>query len=450
MFLILVLTSFIIRIYFAFSTDLWLDEVLSLQNATLISSLDLIFSKGMYWDFHHPPLYFFMLKIWSFISLEDDWLRLLNLIFFIPSVYLIFLIGKKIKDKYVGMISALLFCFHPFFINLSFQLRPYSVAIFISLLAFLFFLRHYKKNNLNDHLKTSFLFALGIFIDYSIVWLLLPIFIYSIYLYLIKNNAYKNIIKIIFYSLIISSYQVFILFKTIFILQKKPGGVSSDIHFISNEFFRMIGFQGSEPIGFLLFFLILLSIIFFLIRNQKNNTYLLIGLMFLVGPVISMLLSLLVSPIFLSRNLFISNLAMIFLLSLFFRSYFKKSIFIKLFLIIIFFTFLNTIYQKKYFNYLTGLESFVKSEIRNDDFLIFLPMTWKEPVSYYVSTNSIKVNYFSIGDRAQINKNNQILQKKRLIFFYGTDCLYRESCSSLIKNLENDFCLEKDCVFKWI
>lgn len=448
--IIVVLFAFLLRIYFAFSTDLWLDEVLSIKVAQETSWTNLLLSSGNYWDYVHPPFYFFLLKIWSVFSLEDDWLRSLNLIFFIPSAYLVFLIGKKLKDQYVGFLAILFFSLHPLSINLSFQLRPYSLAVFINLLVILFFLNSYQKNLVRKHIKVAAILAISIFIDYSSIWLFSSLIIYAIYLFFVKSQYFKNVLKIIFYTLVFAFYQFLVFFKAIFIIKNKPGGVYNDFNFILSELSQIFGFQFANYFNILLFCLIFLLIFIFIAKNYQSKKYIFLGIVLFSNLFLSLIFSFLLNPIFLARNLFVVAIAMIFISSLFFRNYFQKNIFIKLILLIIFLVLIRTTYQRKSFYYLTGLESFIKKEIKSGDQLVFLPLTWQEPVEYYLSQTLSMKNY----SKLRISSKKDILafsnfNNKRLVFFYGTDCLNSFSCKELKEDLEI-YCINKNCLFKWI
>ena len=117
--LIVAVLSFLIgagaRFYYGLSTDFWADEGVSYFIARDTAWLDLIFSTGRYYDLVHPPLYYIFLKFILLISSQDWFLRLASLLWFLPSAFLIYLIGK-FDSRNTGLLALSLFSLHPFFL----------------------------------------------------------------------------------------------------------------------------------------------------------------------------------------------------------------------------------------------------------------------------------------------------------------------------------------------
>lgn len=106
--------------------SLWLDEATSALAARM--SLINLFTKFLPNDFH-PPLYYLILKYWTqvFGSSEIS-LRIPSVIFGVATIYIIFLIGKKLYNEKIGIIAAVLLATSGLHVYYSQEARMYSLA----------------------------------------------------------------------------------------------------------------------------------------------------------------------------------------------------------------------------------------------------------------------------------------------------------------------------------
>jgi len=118
--------SFVIRLI-GINQSLWLDEAISVNVAKL--PIGQIVEKFSRFDFH-PPLYYWFLNIWQKIFGDGvAMMRLSSLLFSLITIYLVYLIGKEIKNKNFGFWAALLVAVNPLLIYYSQELRMYSMAV---------------------------------------------------------------------------------------------------------------------------------------------------------------------------------------------------------------------------------------------------------------------------------------------------------------------------------
>lgn len=119
--------------------SLWLDEainVLAARNSSFIQ----ILTEYPKFDFH-PPLYFSIL--WGWIRIfgsSEIALRIPSVVFGIGTIFLIFLIGKKLISPNLGIMSAMLLATNSLHIYYSQEARMYSFAAFAAALNFYYFL----------------------------------------------------------------------------------------------------------------------------------------------------------------------------------------------------------------------------------------------------------------------------------------------------------------------
>lgn len=129
--------------------SLWLDEATSVKAAQL-SFFDIVtkFSPG---DFH-PPLYYLLLKGWgSIVGFGEVQVRSLSILFGLGAVFVIFLIGKLIKNEKTGLTASLLLATSPLHIYYSQEARMYSLSTFLTTLAFFFFLKILRHENIKNY-----------------------------------------------------------------------------------------------------------------------------------------------------------------------------------------------------------------------------------------------------------------------------------------------------------
>lgn len=170
--------------------SLWLDEATSVKVASTFSFQEIVtnFSPG---DFH-PPLYYLLLKIWvSILGTSEIAVRSLSVIFGVATIPFVFLVGKKLVSKEVGLIAALLFTIAPLHIYYSQEARMYAMATFFVTLFVWLFLKSLDKE------AKSFnwvgLFIVGSFLSYT-HYLALAIFsVVFVYLLLNRKQLKENL-----------------------------------------------------------------------------------------------------------------------------------------------------------------------------------------------------------------------------------------------------------------
>ena len=93
------------------------------------------------WQFEtNPPLHLFLLKLWWAIAPTTElWARLPSLLFGLLSIWLIYLLGKKIFSSSVGILAALITAIAAPHIYASVLARIYSILFFLTTLSLWYF-----------------------------------------------------------------------------------------------------------------------------------------------------------------------------------------------------------------------------------------------------------------------------------------------------------------------
>ena len=142
----------------------WLDEATSAAAAGMgVKQILSAFSLG---DFH-PPLYYLIIHFWGYLfGFSEVAIRMLSVLAGAGTLYVLYLIGKEVRDKKLGTIAALLLGTSGLHIYYSQEARMYSLAALFVSLTFLFFVKTLKRGRVGEWLMFSFFLALSAFTDY--------------------------------------------------------------------------------------------------------------------------------------------------------------------------------------------------------------------------------------------------------------------------------------------
>lgn len=163
---IILFISFILRLI-NLNQSLWLDEAINVWATKNFSFLGIIteYSKA---DFH-PPGFSLILWGWTHIfGISEISVRMPSVIFGVLTVFIVFLIGKKLLNKELGLIAALLLSVNPLHIYYSQEARMYSFAAFAVTLNFLFFIKLIKEKKVNIifYISSSLLVFISDYVAY--------------------------------------------------------------------------------------------------------------------------------------------------------------------------------------------------------------------------------------------------------------------------------------------
>lgn len=151
--------------------SLWLDEAISANVAKMpIGEILKNFSVG---DFH-PPIFYWFLNLWTKIFGSNVIvLRLSSVLFSLITIYFVYLIGKKIKNKKIGILAALFLTLNPLFIYYSQELRMYLMATMWLMIGLYYFIKiKNKKYNIRDLVIFNLMMGLAFGTFYGSIFLI--------------------------------------------------------------------------------------------------------------------------------------------------------------------------------------------------------------------------------------------------------------------------------------
>jgi len=166
---VLLLVSFSLRIHRLGDKSIWWDEGLAAWAARQS------FAVATQWTANdvHPPLYFWLLQLWHFVSGDTEFgLRLLSVFVGVMTISMTYLLGQTIGGKKVGLLAALLLTFSRFNIAWSQEMRMYALSALLGAGALWATARVWKYGRRKDWLAYIFFMTAGLYTLYLSVMVL--------------------------------------------------------------------------------------------------------------------------------------------------------------------------------------------------------------------------------------------------------------------------------------
>ncbi len=133
---LILLTGFLLRLIKVSTRGIWYDDAFSILLANR-SFADII--RGTAAD-TMPPVYYFLLHIWGLLSQQIWFLRSLNILLSTSSIFLVYILVKKLSNPKAAIIAGFLTAISPFQIFHAQELRMYVVlqnALLIHIILFI-------------------------------------------------------------------------------------------------------------------------------------------------------------------------------------------------------------------------------------------------------------------------------------------------------------------------
>ena len=147
----IIIGGFLLRLFHLSKESLWVDEGFTYQ----LARLDLgQYVENVLGSLRNilPPFYFSLMHYWAGVFGSSEFsLRFPSVIFGSASILVIFLLGKTLFNRRVGLLSALILALSVFHVRYSQEARMYELLSFTALCAFYFlvsFLRVPSRKNL--------------------------------------------------------------------------------------------------------------------------------------------------------------------------------------------------------------------------------------------------------------------------------------------------------------
>lgn len=207
--LVLLLVILGAELRFAVSNvPLWYDEghsVLVAIKSFPFGIDNFLFTK----DFQHTPFYFYFLHFWlKIFGTNEILLRMSSAVFGIATIPLTYVVGKKLYNRSVGMIAALLVCVSPLMVYYSIEIRMYAAVTFFAILSMNYLLDFEENGDKKSLIK---LLAVNTLVPYfligGIVFYIGQFVSFLIYMFVTERENVKKIKDYLTYQV----YQIILL-----------------------------------------------------------------------------------------------------------------------------------------------------------------------------------------------------------------------------------------------
>jgi len=173
-----ILVAFALRMYHLAQQPLSWDEGWSIGLSTLswaeinrITALDV-----------HPPLYYYVFKLWLSLGRNEMLMRFLSVIAGLITVPLAYVVGQIWQDEYIGILAAFVTALSPFLLYYSQVARMFSLCTTFSLLATYCLLKAIKIHRLGFYIGFVLSATAALYTFYYTAFVLAAIFIYALFI----------------------------------------------------------------------------------------------------------------------------------------------------------------------------------------------------------------------------------------------------------------------------
>jgi len=168
--LILVGASFL-RIYDLGKENIWMDEGFTLETAGRESIGDVV--DNTYILEINPPLYYGFMHYWIKLGSSEFFLRLPSAIFGIISVFLMFVLARKIYNEKAGLAAALIMAVSLINVLYSQEMRVYTWFVMLVLGSSIYFVNILKRGRTSDYVLYIVITTISLYSHYFATYIIL-------------------------------------------------------------------------------------------------------------------------------------------------------------------------------------------------------------------------------------------------------------------------------------
>ena len=207
LYVILFIGAIIILRDYIGNRSFWIDEAMLGLNMSR-SFRELL--KPLDYGQMSPILFLYAAKIPTlFLGIKDYVLRIVPLLAGLGSLYVFYLLSKKILNKSIAIIALLLFIFSESLIYYSTEFKQYSLEVFFAVLFFYLFIFVTEKGlNLKRSILIGLLGGTAVWLSYSAIFVVASFAIVSLYYFIRRKNIKSIISTLIIGSVWLASFLV--------------------------------------------------------------------------------------------------------------------------------------------------------------------------------------------------------------------------------------------------
>jgi len=180
--------AFFLRIWKLGAESFWLDELHTMIEAAPQTSIKEMFGFLRSSD-QHPPLFFFLERMMFTLFGRSEWsARIIPATAGTLSVYALYLLGKELAGRNLGLIAAAITSVNWFDIYYSREARGYSLVLMMAAFSFVFLVRLLKYLRRKDMWYYSLFALMAMYSHYFGIFLVVGQFCAVAILFLAENN----------------------------------------------------------------------------------------------------------------------------------------------------------------------------------------------------------------------------------------------------------------------
>ena len=416
-----ILGSFL-RFYNLGYNSLWLDEAVTYE--TSIKSFGEIWTIISSGDFN-PPLFYWMEHVILYFGNNELILRIIPAVLGVLSIPLLYLIGRELLDRNVGILAAALLTCSSFHIYYSQEARAYSSMLLFASLAILFFLIALKENNIRIWVLFGLFSAISFWLHFYVIVLIASLILYTL---IVQLPMYRENVRRL--APVLTGVITFIIlcFPLIIVtIQRFASRTESAPTFgaqgfaIIFETFRQMSTFGDFGFFILMSFFIIGLVQLFLIEKKKSLMLLtVLFFTFIISYVLSYKMPMMPRHLIFLLIIFILGIAISY--KFFYTIFRHKSVVYILMAILII---INIPILVNYYSGFSkedwrGFSEKMQNTTRTGDIVVLVPSYMSIPLNYYYS--NITDNTFEYGASTVQDLNNiSAKRENRTIFFVVTN-----------------------------
>lgn len=271
--ILILLAAAFLRFYNLGFQSIWMDEIYTMNIASANESFATLISEVTIRE-GFPYIYFLTLKVLFHIFGYDPIVaRAFSAVFGIAAIYMIYVLGRQLSYKKVGLIAAALFCVSEYSITTSQDGRPYSLYVFAVILSYYALVKFLKNYSLRNGilyglsaallLNVNFFSFINLFAQAILILFFIVILPSRERLLLFKRSAIAGLIAIV---LFLPNYPILaklLVFKSSWI----PAPTNQSVSQIFNEFI------GDSEMTAFIFIPLFFYFLFEIFKSQQTTTY---------------------------------------------------------------------------------------------------------------------------------------------------------------------------------
>jgi Dolichyl-phosphate-mannose-protein mannosyltransferase len=271
--ILILIVATIFRFYHLDFQSPWLDEIYTLKVSNPNNSFSVLLEE-VKTNGGFPYLYFITMKLLlGILGYTSFVARMFSAVFGVLAIYAIYLFGKEIFNKKMGLYAALIFTFSEYSIYISQEARPYTFYLFGIIMSFYGLVKFIKLPTLKNAIIYGFLSGLLLNTNFfGFVNMFSQVIILLFYVIIYPKNERIKFIK---HSSISGTIALFLFIPNITLFSNLFGFKSNWIPAPTNESFTLLfkEFLGNSEMTLLIFSSIFVLYLIFLFKEKETFNF---------------------------------------------------------------------------------------------------------------------------------------------------------------------------------